>query len=494
MIQLRQDQMRVVEELRASLRDHQSVLLQAPCGFGKTVVSAYIAAGAQAKRKRVLFGVHRRELARQTALTFDKFGIQYGYIMSGAPANPFAPVQIVSADTIRRRPNLIPCDLFVPDEAHLWGDATRAEIIETAMASGAHIVPLTATPARGDGKPLSRIAHKIVTGPSVRQLIDNRALASYLPISPVRPDLSGLRTIAGEFHKGDVDAMFGERAVIAGAVENYKKFAYRKRMIGYVTSRKRGEEYAAEFNARDIPAAFIDGETPDEIRRNVINGFADGRIWVLFNCQLFREGFDLSAQVGRDVPIQAVGLYNPTKSLPLAIQMMMRGMRPQDGVSVILDHAGIMARLNEDGHFVLNHGFPDDDREWSLEGQVGAKKSGERLIPTATCERCFAVFRIAPCCPYCGHSREVAGRELIEVEAEMAELDPVAIRARQLDEARAAEFARRDKRRAEGMAKTIPELAAIAKERGFKAGWVAHKLKSRGVTFNFNDIVKEMRR
>lgn len=493
MITLRQDQMRVVEELRAELKNHQSVLLQAPCGFGKTVVSAYIAAGAQSKRKRVLFGVHRRELARQTALTFDKFGIQYGFIMSCAPANPFADVQIVSADTIRRRPHLISCDLFVPDEAHLWGDATRAEIIETAMKSGAHIVPLTATPARGDGKPLSRIAHKIVAGPSVRELIANRSLANYLPISPVRPDLNGLRTLAGEWHKGDVDAMFGERAVIAGAVANYKKFAYQKRMIGYVPSRKRGEQYAAEFNNQGIPAAFLDGDTPDDVRRNVIDAFADGRIWVLFNCQLFREGFDLSAQVGRHVPIQAVGLYNPTKSLPLAIQMMMRGMRPQDGVSVILDHAGIMARLNENGNFILNHGFPDDDREWSLDGELSKKKSGERVIPTATCERCFAVFRIAHICPYCGHARDVTGRELVEVDAEMHAIDPDVIRAQQIELARKAEFERREKRRAEGMAKTIPELAAIAKERGFKAGWVAHKLKSRGVTFNFNDIVRAMR-
>src|SRR5690606_35988217 len=114
---LRPDQMQAVEELRAALRDHQSVLLQAPCGFGKTVVAAYMASGAHRKRKRVIFAVHRRELARQTAKTFDHFGIPYGYIMAGMPSNPFASVQIASRDTLRSRPGMMGCDLFIPDEA-----------------------------------------------------------------------------------------------------------------------------------------------------------------------------------------------------------------------------------------------------------------------------------------------------------------------------------------------------------------------------------------
>lgn len=471
-ITLRADQMRAVEELRASLRDHQSVLLQAPCGFGKSYVAAYMASGAQRKNRRVIFGVHRRELARQAAATFDRFGIEYGYIMSGMPENKKATVQIASADTIRTRPNLIPCDLFVPDEAHLWGDATRAEIIETAMKSGAHIVPLTATPARGDGKPLSRIAHKIVSGPSVKELISNRSLANYIPISPVRPDLNGLRTVAGDYHKGDVDAMFGEKSVISGAVSKYLKFADGKRMIGYVPSRLRGSEYASSFIQYGISSAFIDGETPDDQRRNIIEAFADGRIKVLHNVALFREGFDLSAQVGRHVPIEAVGLYSPTKSLPLAIQMMMRGMRPQDGVSVILDHAGIMAKLDQSGKFVLNHGFPDDDREWSLSGSV-KKKSSESVIPTSTCGQCWATFRIAPKCPYCGHERDVSGRSLSEIEAEMEAIDPEKIRAAQ-------EAERKNARRQEGMAKTLTDLCAVAKERGYKPGWVVQRWKSRG--------------
>lgn len=472
-ITLRPDQLRAVEDLRAALRTHQSVLLQAPCGFGKTVVSAYMASGAHQKRKRVIFAVHRRELARQTAKTFDRFGIPYGYIMAGMPPNPFAPVQIASRDTLRSRPGMLGCDLFIPDEAHLWSGGGGAEMIEEVIKAGAHVVPLTATPARGDGKPMRRIAETIVTGPPVRDLIRMGSLARYKAYAPARPDLSGLHTRAGEYVASEVDALMGRPGVAKDAVRFYREYASGKRMIGFAPSRLRGNEYAQEFRDAGISAEFIDGETQDANRRNVIAAFADGRVKVLMNVALFREGFDLSAQVGYDVPIEAVGLYNPTQSLPLAIQMMMRPMRPQDGAAIILDHAGVT--VNRDG--TINHGFPDDDREWSLDGNSGAKKSGEATIPTVTCSQCFGVFRPAPCCPYCGVERETFGREVDEFEAQLEELDPERARLE-------ADLAQRRKdaaRREEGMAKTIPDLVKIAKDRGYKLpGWAVARWKSRG--------------
>lgn len=486
MITLRDDQMRAVEELRAGLRDHQSVLLQAACGFGKTVVASYMASGAHRKRRRVIFAVHRRELARQTAKTFDRFGIPYGYIMAGMPADPFAMVQIASRDTLRNRPQMAKCDLFIPDEAHLWSAGTGAELIEAAIADGAHVVPLTATPARGDGKPMRRIASKIVAGPPVRDLIARGSLAQYRAIAPVRPDLSKLHTRAGEYVQSEVDELMSRPGVAKDAVRFYREYASGKRMIGFAPSRVRGNEYAAEFRAGGIRAAFIDGETPDDERRNTIAAFADREIEVLMNCQLFREGFDLSAQVGRDVPIEAVGLYNPTQSLPLAIQMMMRPMRPQDGQAIILDHACVM--VNRDG--TINHGFPDDDREWSLDGAESRKSSGEATIPTVTCSQCFGVFRPAPRCPYCGVERETFGREVEEFEAAMAEMDPERIRLQADLERRRKDAARRE----EGMARTVADLAKIAKERRYRPGWVMMKAKAKKIPATWGEINREMAR
>jgi len=484
MITLRPDQIRAVEDLRAALRTHQSVILQAPCGFGKTVVSAYMASGAHQKRKRVIFAVHRRELARQTAKTFDRFGIPYGYIMAGMPANPFASVQIASRDTLRSRPGMMGCDLFIPDEAHLWSSGTGAELIDEAAKSGAHIVPLTATPARGDGKPMRRIAEKIVCGPPVRDLIARGSLARYKAYAPSRPDLSGLHTRAGEYVASEVDELMSRPGVAKDAVRFYREYASGKRMIGFAPSRLRGNEYAQEFRDAGISAEFIDGETKDAERRNVIAAFADGRVKILMNVGLFREGFDLSAQVGYDVPIEAVGLYNPTQSLPLAIQMMMRPMRPQDGAAIILDHACVT--VNRDG--TINHGFPDDDRDWSLDGAIKGGKSGEATIPTVTCSACFGVFRPAPTCPYCGVERETFGREVEEFESQMAELDPERARMESDLAQRRKDAARRE----EGMARTVADLVAIAKARGYKPGWIMAKAKAKRISATWGDVNRAM--
>lgn len=478
--------MAVVEELRQALKQYQSVLLRGPCGFGKTVVSAYMASGATHKRKRVIFGVHRRELARQTARTFDRFRIPYGYIMAGQYSDPTAYAQIASVDTLRNRPDQMGCDLFIPDECHLWSSGVREEIIHKVYRSGAHIVPLTATPEPGSGKGLRLvdkgdgrlvgIAETMINGPSEAWLIERGLLARYRAYAPVQPDLSGLHSRAGDFVVSELEDRFDRPSIIGDSVVHYAKYAHGRRMVGYCFSREHGRHMAEVFNAQGIAAAFIDGETPDDVRRKVIGRFADGSITVLFNVALFREGFDLSAQVGRDVPIQAVGLYNPTESLPLAVQMMMRGMRPQDGHSVILDHANI----------IKMHGFPDDERDWSLDGRkkkLGAP--GQRAIPTIICGNCFATFRPNPrnCCPYCGHLKDIHGREIRQIEGELMEVDPDLVRQAR----REAEAERRGRiQRTRG----TPKLAALAVELGYDPAWIIQIQRSRGVQVSYPIAVK----
>lgn len=470
-IRLRDDQLTAVTDLRRSLIDHQSVLLHAECGWGKTVVAAYMAHGAQQKRRRVTFAVHRRELARQTALTFDRFGIRYGFIAANMRSDPYALVQIASHGTLANRPRLLKCDLFVPDEAHLWGAKFRAEMITEVRALGAHVVPLTATPERGDGKGLAHIADHMIHGPSAAWLIERGHLARYKAYAPVTPDFRGLHTVGGDFVTSELEERFSKPTVFGDRVSAYKKFAHGKRAVAYCYSRKDGNETAATFRANGIPAVFIDGETSDDVRREAIADFASGKIWVLVNCALLREGFDLSAQVGYEVPIQAVLLYTPTKSLPLAIQMMMRCLRPQDGFATILDHVNLLAM----------HGLPDDERNWSLEGIPRKTREAEAAIATMKCESCFGTFRrFVGKCPACGAEQKISdGRKVLEAQAEIEEID--------------LEFARRAKKDEIARAWDLPSLCKVAKSQGKKPGWVYYVMKARGKTVGMDEVYRAMR-
>lgn len=454
MISLREDQNEAVSGLREALRDHQFVMLQAATGFGKTFVAAYMAMGAQAKMKRVIFGVPRRELAIQTAKTFERFGIETGFISSRMPANPKALVQIATAGTLANRPELLGCDLFVPDEAHLWGSGERHALLEQVKKQGSRAVGLSATPQRHDGRPLS-IFDAMVHGPSPTWLMERGHLSGYLPLAPKTPDLRGLHTRAGDYIISELDERFNKASVIGDAVDAYKKHAAGKRMIGFAFSREHGKNITRQFCEAGIQAEWMDGESAHEERRLSIEKFADGRALVLMNCQLCIEGFDLSAYAGRDVPIEAGGFYNPTQSLPRALQMMGRTLRPKAGLAIMLDHANLFR----------DHGFPDDEREWSLQGRPKRKKTdAEKEISMRICGECFAANRGAPMsCVYCGFTWPIKSRKPKQEAGELVE----AVRGE-----------RKPVTHAEmGEARSMQELVRLGQSRGMKnAGWWALKV------------------
>jgi len=250
------------------------------------------------------------------------------------------------------------------------------------------------------------------------------------------------------------------RAVLANAVKHWKKFARGKRTIAFAPSVARAEQLAAEFRANGVSAVALDGETPQHDRVAAFNGFADRQLDVIVNCQLFCEGFDLAAQVDRDVTIEAVLQYSPTQSLAKHLQQLGRGLRRKPEPAILLDLVGNLARL----------GLPDEERQWSLEG----RKKVDREVSLLTCPKCFAVHEAAPRCTECGFeyqakAREavVGGRLLDEVEGELQEVDVEAIR--------------QQRRKEQSDAKSLDDLIALATARGYKnpEKWAAHILTAR---------------
>jgi DNA repair protein RadD len=474
MITLRPDQSELVDACGRAIKQHQSVLMQAPTGFGKSIVHSRIALGAMNKQRRVVLGVHRRELAYQMARTFDRFGIRYGFITASMMADPFATVQIASANTLANRRHWLKCDLFLPDECHLWASSTRAEMILEARGHGAKILGATATPRRLDGKPLSGLFDCMVDGPNVRTLIDAGHLSDYRAFAPVAPDMSGLHIRGGDYVTGELSEKFDKPSVVGDAITHYRKFAAGKRCLAFAFSRQHGTHLCETYNANGIPAQYIDGSHTHEQRRAAISEFAEGRALVLVNVGLCTEGFDLSSQVGREVPIEAVSLQRPTASTALALQMVGRALRRKSEPAVIMDHVNLLAQ----------HGLPDDNREWSLDGaEVVKRKPGKPSESVMICGSCFFTARPFLRCPHCGAVREVSGREVKQVDGALEEIDREAVRRLQAFE----------NRRAQGMAKDLPSLARLAVEQGKHPGWIRHVLKARGARVpNWNEVQAAM--
>ena len=467
MIVLRDDQLAVVNETREALREHQSVLIRAPCRFGKTVVAAFMAKTASERKQKVVFACHRDAILRQIGATFDRFRIRHGYIASGRGSNPFAMAQVASADTLRNRLHLLKdCKLLVVDEGHLWHSRTRKLIIDAAKEVGAKIVILTATPVRLDGKPLSDIADYMVLGPTEAKLIEQGSLARYRVFAPVSADLSGVHSRMGDYVTSEIAERLDKPSIVGDAPATWLKYANGLRTVVYAINRAHGKHVLEAYLAAGIRAAYIDGDTPKAEQSRIAHALADGGIDVLVSVELLTTGFDLGSLVGREVTIQCVQLLRPTKSLQLAIQMMMRCMTAWSGTSIILDHVNMI--LNRDG--TLNHGFPDDDRVWSLDGEARRKQEGVTDFSTWLCETCFASVRSSkPVCPNCSKEHTVKPREIATEEGELTEIK------------RQQAIERKDKRVEVGRTKTLDGLADIAIARQYKTGWLISQAKVKGI-------------
>lgn len=455
----------------------QSVLGVAPTGFGKTVVFSDIAARVEANGKSVGIFAHRAELIDQIGRALNGFGVRHGYLAPGFSPDPLASVQVCSIQAAARRVERFlarPFDQVILDEAHHAAEGSSAHAIINAHLrwhtlgpnrTKKRILGVTATPIRLSGEPLSISFEDMVLGPSTADLITGGRLTRFRLFNPSRPDMSGVAKRGGDFARDQTAGVMDRPSVTGDAVKNYADKTPNARAVVFCVSVEHAEHVAQQFREAGFSAMSLDGKMDRNLRRQIIRDFTNGTIKVLTSCDIVSEGFDLPA-------IEVAILLRPTESLALYLQQVGRALRlfPGKEYAWIFDHAGNSIDKRHGGR---GHGFPDDPREWFLGGADEYKKrSGERTTPTCICGQCFAVFRPAPQCPWCGHSRDINGREVRYVEGELEEVDPNLVR-----EARRQEQNARNARIASTW--TLAGLADLAVEFGYKATWLHERWRAR---------------
>ena len=468
-IELRPYQEQYVAELRrAFAAGNRSVCGVAATGAGKTVVSAFIAKSAMDMGNRVMFTVHRKELLEQTSRTFREFGIPHGFIIAGKPYDRSELVHIASVDTLRNHIESVALpNLLVADECHLSLSKTQVDIINRVKAARGKILGNTGSPLRLDGKPMADIFDCLVNGPSTGELIRSGFLSDYIYLAPPGADLSGIKKSRGDYAKGELAERCDTRTLLGDIVRHWKRHALGRRTICFAVSHAHADHICESFRASGITAERIGSDTPQPKRREMIGRFADGELSILANVELITTGFDLASQVGRDVTVEAIIMARPTMSLALCLQMWGRVLRRKPDPAIILDHAGNS----------LRHGWPDDEREWSLDG--GERKSSEKaeVPPPVTCETCYRQSRrpLPPVCVHCGSPWPMSQRARDISEDNSVELQVVTKEEREKQREEAA----RDRRREESKCKSLEDLQELGKLRGYKDGWATHRWAAR---------------
>jgi DNA repair protein RadD len=442
---LRLYQQQLVTDIRLQYQlGHRKVLAVLPTGAGKTVCFSHIAQAAARKGNRVLIAVHRQELLDQASRAIPA---PHGIIAAGRAMDLSHTVQVASVQTLARRLHKLPRDFFqlvIIDEAHHSNAGTWAKVLEHFQS--AHLLGVTATPIRLDGRGLGEHYQAMVKGPTAQWLTDNGHLASARVFGPPGFDTTGLRKRMGDFDTKEAEHRIG--TIMGDCLSHYRKHLDGQTAIAFCCSVAHAEAVARLFISAGIPAASIDGSMDAATRRQLLDDLGTGRLKVLTSCALIGEGVDVPS-VGGCI------LLRPTASTSLHLQMIGRCLRPSPGkaAAVVLDHVGNTLRL---GHHL-------EPREWTLDGL--AKRDREQAPSVKVCPVCFATSMSgAQVCRECGHVfAPQETRELKQVDGELVEVTA------------------RERKREQGTAQSLQDLIALGQSRGYKnaVAWAKHVMYAR---------------
>lgn len=447
-IQLRDYQKECIEKVSAMFRaGAKSVLLQKPTGSGKTRTASYVVESYSRINKQVLWLVHREELLMQAAMTFAEYGISHRMICSKSSERAIkiqqfrefgrvfidhsATTVIASIQTIVRRLDSLPWlnpAIIIPDECHLSLAETWRKVI--ARWEESLILGLTATPCRLDKKPFARnlggLYDQIVIGPRPSSLIEKGHLAKYKLFAPIVhfDSKEKIKIRGGDFDAKELEQEFNN-VVYGDVVSHYRNYADGTPAIAFCPTVKIAQSTAEAFIAAGYRAISIDGQTDDAIRRKTLQQLGNGEIDVVTSVSILVEG--------TDVPFATTALLlRKTQSLSLYLQAVGRVLRPHPKKphAIIIDCVGVSAR----------HGFPDDDFEWTLDGEQPSgkeRKNEDDDVTIRKCPKCACIHRPAPVCESCGHVYEKKERKGPNViDAIVEEIDIEAIRQARIKESR----------------------------------------------------------
>lgn len=364
---LRDYQVDLVDRIKNRLDEGERVMAQLPTGGGKSACF-----GALAKEyNRVLLLVHRIELVHQAKKHLELWcDREVGIIAAGIKPNPFATIQVASIQTIARRNYKSRYNLCIVDEAH----HVTAESYNSVLArlnADCHVVGFTATPWRLDGSGFEETFDVLETGNTVRQLIDTGYLAKYVFFAnPTQKsedgkeekklfELDKVGEFGGEYSLADLARDNNPRDVAAQMFNAWNRYSQDKQTVVFALNIEHSMTIAAYFEWAGVPAGHLDADSPTEERMRVMADFISGRIKVLSNVGLFDEGVDIPA-------LECVILGRPTKSLTRYLQCCGRVLRPHPDK----EH-GIIVDMTQNW---IEHGLPDFEREWSLNGNPPSPK------------------------------------------------------------------------------------------------------------------------
>lgn len=439
-------QIRALGDLRNSLRmGHKRVMMQAPTGFGKSLTAAAIVAGARAKGKKVAFCVPALALIDQTVEAFFAEGIyEVGVIQAQHMMTDWSqPVQVCSVQTLDRRTVYPDANVVIIDEAHRWFGAYEKWM---TSAPDTPFIGLSATPWT---KGLGLWFDDLIIAATTRRLIDEGYLSEFEVYACDHPDLAGVKTVAGDYHEGQLSEAMNKTLLVANVVETWQRLGKGLPTLVFGVDRVHAASLHSAFEAAGVRSAYQDAFTEPSERREIARKFANGDLEVVCNIGTLTTGVDWD--------VRCIVLARPTKSEILYTQIIGRGLRTAPGKQAcrILDHSDTTLRL----------GFVDDIIHTKLNDGSSVKSVSESKIKEPReCKKCGFVIAVGSglACPKCGDVPE-RRPNVEQLDGELEKLERGA----------------KAKVPAHVKEQFYRELLGYAADHGYNHGWAFHKYKEK---------------
>lgn len=330
-------------------------LLISATGTGKTYASAF--AMRELGYKRVLFLVHRGQLARQTRKSYQKiFGknISMGLVGAGYAeydANyVFATVQTLNRDDHLKKYQPNDFDCIILDEAHHSSAATYQKVMNYFKPK--LWLGMTATPDKRDddmeGRNIYEIFHyQIAYEIRLQQAMEENMLCpfNYFGISDISM-IDDKQLKSRKMTEGDFNQLTSDERVrhIIEQAEYYGYSGDRVKGLIFCSRIDESEELSQKFNAAGYRTIALNGSASEEDRMNAFERLAmdeadatEGMqpLDYIFSVEILNEGVDI-------VEVNQVIMLRPTESPIVFIQQLGRGLRKAEGKEyvVILDFIG----------------------------------------------------------------------------------------------------------------------------------------------------------
>jgi superfamily II DNA or RNA helicase len=285
-------------------------------------------------------------------------------------------------------------------------------------------------------------------------LIDQGYLSKFRAFAPSHPDLSGVKTVAGDYHQEQLSGAMSKPELVADVVETWIRQGEGRPTLCFGVDRAHAKHLQQRFLDAGITCGYQDAYTDAYERKAIKDAFHQGDYAVVCNVGTLTTGVDWD--------VRCIILARPTKSEILYVQIIGRGLRTAEGKEdcLILDHSDTSSRLGLVTD--IHHDRLDD-------GKPNTAEAKKPPLPKE-CPKChFLRPPRVSVCPACGFKPEVKSNVEV-VDGELIELTKT---QKKRHNAGVIEL----QGRPIPLADFYGELKSYGRLKGYKPGWASNKYR-----------------